>query len=118
MSYAENKRRAKTRNGGKPSKTDQAASSETDMNVIVRQINKYGQVNQTQHPGRIGDLTNFPQDLREAINQARSIKDLRRRLPEALQKREISELLTLSPDELTRILTPPAKPPAPPPGEQ
>jgi len=58
-----------------------------------------------------GDFTNLPKDLREMIELARAMPDIRGALPDKLKDMPIQDLLALTPDKLTEILTPPAKPP-------
>lgn len=111
MSYRENKARAIFTNT-QPTMTDQSQGHETDINVIV---GKYG-IGQTA-PGANGeptyaDWTNMPTDLREMIETARRLEDHRAALPDALRDMPIEEILSLTDDSLTNILTPPATTPA------
>lgn len=101
-------------NNTEPTMTDQSQANETDINVIV---GKYG-IGHTA-PGAPGeplyeDWTTFPTDLRDMIDTARRIEEHRQQLPEKLKNMYVEEILALTQDELTNILTPPAPPPAEP----
>lgn len=110
MFYALNKANSRTKNT-EPSLTDQSQARETDINVIVGRFGVSGQMPGTGANPMYGDFSNFPEDLRTMIETARSIDRLRGNLPDALKKKSIEELMALTPDELTNILTPPAPTP-------
>lgn len=112
--YRQNKARAIYRND-EPTETDQSQGHETDINVIVGRYG-IGQVATGNNPASAmyGDWTEMPTDLREMIETARRIDDHRANLPEQLREMDIQDILRLTPDELTNILTPPAPTPAPP----
>lgn len=106
MKTLKDRRKAAAFVNTQPTKTDQSAASQTDLNVIVNQFLKTGTTSSRGNP-RYGDFSELPQDLRGMIEQARSVQRLRRGLPDALREKPIEELLTLTPDQLTSILTPP-----------
>ena len=113
MYYQLNKIRSQTKNH-KPTKTDQSAAKDTDINVIVKQFTYTGQA-----PGAAGsplyaDFTQYPQDLRGFIETARSIETHRKNLPAAIRDMPLAQLLVLTPDELRNRITPAPTPPAPP----
>lgn len=113
MNYQGNKERSKIRTT-KPSLTDQSQAKSTDINVIVGQFRISGRVpGAPVEPLPPGDYSNVPGDLRSMIEETRRIESYRRRLPQALREKPIEELLTLTTDQLTAILQPPAAPPAP-----
>lgn len=108
--YKENKANARTYNT-EPTKTDQSQARETDINVIVSRYGISGQVPAPQQEPMYGDFSNTPQDLREAIEVARGIEQHRSKLPPELAEMPIEQILALTNDELTNILTPPATKP-------
>lgn len=108
MTYLTNKQKARTRTT-EPSLTDQSQAYDTDINVIVGRFLKTGAAPGTAQEPMSGDFSELPEDLRGYIEASRSIKDTRRRLPTALKDMPIEELLALTPDKLTDILTPPPK---------
>lgn len=91
-----------------PTMTDQSQAANTDLNVIVNQFLKTGQSASKGNP-IYGDFSQLPTNLRDAIDQARSVQHLRRTLPPQLRDMDAAELLTLTPEDITRILTPPHK---------
>lgn len=119
--YHDNAKRAEHTNN-EPTMTDQSQGYETDINVIV---GKYGigQVTNGHEPGtgQYIDWTQFPRDLKEMIETARSLERHRAQLPEQLREMPINDILALTTEQLTNILkppapkpeTPPANPPAP-----
>lgn len=107
MPYAQNKIRAQYRSN-KPSRTDQAAARDTDINRIVGQFLHTGQVPGPRQPPRIGDFSQVPDNLRDMIEQSRSVQRLINDLPPQLRTLPIERLLALTPDEVTTILKPPA----------
>lgn len=113
MSYRDNKKRAIFINT-EPTETDQSQGYETDINVIV---GKYGIGNTAQGPqGQpiYADWTSFPTDLREMIETGRRLEEHRNRLPPELRDKSYEELLALTSEELTAILTPAKQPDTPP----
>lgn len=106
MYYILNKLKARTLNKS-PTLTDQSQARETDINVIVRRMGISGQAPRAAGEPMYGDFTQFPQDLRDFIHTARGIETHRRKLPEALRNLSTEEILALTPDQLTTILTPP-----------
>lgn len=112
MSYYKNKTAAMTHTT-KPTLTDQAAAHETDRNVIMARYQIHGQLPGSAKQPMYADFSALPGDLRGFLDQARSLKTLRGQLPPQLQKHSMEELLALTPEQLTTILTPPAPPPAP-----
>lgn len=105
--YQRNKEASKTRNTD-PTLTDQSAAREADINVIVGRFTKTGMVPVAKLQPMAGDYSQLPTDLRGFIETARGLHDLRRKLPLELRDHSIEKLLALTPDELTKILTPPA----------
>lgn len=111
--YKVNKARAIFRNT-EESETDQSQAASTDINVIVRRHAVAGQVEGGAHAPMYHDFSQLPQDLRGMIEQTRRIEHLRKQLPAQLREKPLEELLNLTHDQLTAILTPPATTPAPP----
>lgn len=100
-------------NSTKPTLTDQAGANETDINIIVGRMGISGHVPGNNKEPMQGDFTQFPADLRSMIETSRSIENVRKRLPQQLAELPMERLLTLTPDEITNILTPPAPTPEP-----
>lgn len=115
MYYAQNKARSRTVNN-KPTQTDQAAAKDTDRNVIVKKFMATGQA-PVGNPGFYADMTHLPSDLQGFLRRARSIPNLRGKLPPQLRDLTINQLLALTPEQLSDRLKPPADPPAKPEGE-
>lgn len=113
MNYQINKAKARIFNKGKPSLTDQSQAKDTDINVIVGRFIKTGAATAAPNAPMNGDFSNLPRDLRGIIEESRKLQQLRHKLPKELRDKPVEELLTLSPTELTSILTPPATSPAP-----
>lgn len=90
-----------------PSATDQSQARETDINVIVGKMIRTGQGPNTNAQPIYADFTTLPEDLRGMIEQSRSIQARRAQLPDKLREMPIEQLLTLTADDLTNILTPP-----------
>lgn len=116
MGYYENRKRAQTVNT-EPTLTEQSMARDTDINIIVEKFRITGRVPGAQTEPMAGDFSELPDDLRGFIESAKSIKEVRRKLPPQLREMPIEELLALTPDKLTSILTPPAPTPAPTNGE-
>lgn len=115
MNHDERRAKGRTLNT-EPTMTDQSQASETDLNVIMRKYGVSGRVPATTAQPMYGDFTNLPTDLRDMIETSRTIKEKRSQLPKELREMPIEELLALTPEELTTILTPPqtaATPPDP-----
>lgn len=108
--YQRNKLAAITNTRGK-TLTDQSAANETDRNVIVNRFLQHGQVPGSGKQPTYADYSRLPQDLKGFLHQARSLADLKKRLPKALKGYTMDDLLALTPEELTKILTPPAPKP-------
>lgn len=98
-----------------PTMADQAGARETDINVIVGRYGISGQLHGNKEQPMYGDFSNLPDGLREFIETAKTYEQRRAELPEQLRGMDTEELLALTPDELTRKLTP--EPPAPKPEE-
>lgn len=89
-----------------PTMTDQAGAANTDLNIIVTQFLKTGQSPSKGTP-IYGDFTEFPRDLKTAIERAASVNRLRKGLPTQLRELPIEQLLGLTPEKIREILTPP-----------
>lgn len=111
MNYQRNKLAAITKITA-PSMTDQSQARSTDINIIVRQFLSSGQAAGQAGKPMYGDFTQLPTGLRDMIHMSRRLNKHRAQLPEQLKDISIDKLLTLTPAELTNILTPPAKEPA------
>lgn len=119
MSYAINKQRAIYRDTT-PTLTDQAGADASNINIIVGQQLITGYAPGAPKPPLFGDFSNFPRDLRETLELSQAAKSIRNQLPVELRNVPIEDLLQLTTDDLTRILTPPKpkEPNAPPPQPQ
>ncbi|QXP08150.1 MAG: internal scaffolding protein [Arizlama microvirus] len=106
MYYAQNKARTRTTDKT-PTQTDQSQAHETDINVIVKRYATTRRVPGTTSEPLYGDFTELPTDLRGMIETSRDIQARRRELPAALRDMPIEELLALTPERITNILTPP-----------
>lgn len=115
--YARNKARAATVNT-KPTMTDQSQAADTDINVIVPRYAITGTAPGAPGQAIAGDFTEVPNNLRDMIEQARSVQHLRRKLPGELAEMPVEQLLALSTEDIQRILTPPAIPPVEEPKEE
>lgn len=109
--YAKNKQRSRTVNT-RPTATDQSQAKDTDINIIVGKFGITGRVPGATTPPMGGDFTNLPGDLREMIETSRDMRRRRALLPKELQEIPVDKLLTMTPDEITAILKPPAPTPA------
>lgn len=110
LSFGQNYRRNKSRavyEETMPSLADQSGANDTNINVIVKRYAQTGIVPGNTRSPMGGDFTSLPEDLRSMIETSRSLKETRKRLPEGLRDMPVEQLLTLTTDELTRILTPP-----------
>lgn len=107
--YLANKQRAITINN-EPTMTDQSQAGETDINIILKRYGISGQVVGNGQEPIYQDWTQFPYELRDYIELARSMEDRRQELPEQLRDMPIEELLALQTDDIARILTPPEEP--------
>ncbi|QXP08238.1 MAG: internal scaffolding protein [Arizlama microvirus] len=96
-----------------PTMTDQSQAKDTDLNVIMKKYAVTGRVPGAPGQPIYGDFTNLPTDLRGMIEEARSIKERRKSLPPQLRDKPMEELLALTPEQLTTILTPPEQPAKP-----
>jgi len=109
MNWKERRKKYETRNTD-PSLTDQSGAASTDINVIMNQFLKTGTLPGQDKEMVHGDFTTLPNDLREAIDQSRSISKLRRGLPEPLASLPIEKLLALKWGEADTLLKPVSKP--------
>jgi len=90
-----------------PSETDQTGADDTDINVIVKRYGVYGTVPSGNKPPQFGqDTTEYPTELAEAIEIARSVKELRQGLPEKLRTMDNEELMLLTPEQIAGIINP------------
>lgn len=113
MNHEERRAKGRTTNN-EPTQTDQSQAANTDLNIIMKRYLHTGTVPATTKTPMYGDFTQLPDDLRGYIEESRTIKERRAQLPKELREMPIEELLALTPDKLTAILTPPATPPAQP----
>lgn len=58
------------------------------------------------------DFTNLPTDFRGFIETARTLNQLRDKLPAQFRDMDLAELMALTPTDIQTKLQPPAKPPA------
>jgi len=108
--YKERAARLASRNSD-PSETDQTGADDTNINVIVKRYGVYGTVPSGLKSPLYGqDTTEWPTDLSEAIEIARSLNTLRQKLPEQMRNLNEQELLALTPEEIVDILKPSEKP--------
>lgn len=112
MFYQLNRKRAQFKNV-EPTMTDQSQAKFTDINIIVERIRQTGIQPPGRKPGYNADLTQVPEDLRGFLELARSANQRRGELPPQLQQLTTEQLLSLTTEDIKRILTPP-EPPAPP----
>lgn len=105
MKNLKQRRKAAAFRNTQPTMTDQSQAATTDLNVIVNQFLRTGQSPSKGTP-IYGDFTQLPQNLRDAFEQARGVKNLRRQLPPQLKDMEPAQLLALTPEDIKRILTP------------
>lgn len=111
MSYKANKQKARFRNVD-PTLTDQSQAQDTDVNYIIGKFRQTGVPPLNNKPGQYADISELPSNLRDAIEQARSVKYLRNTLPPELREKPVDELLALTPKDLADMLTKkPADPP-------
>lgn len=108
--YHKNKAAAVFKNTD-PTLTAQDQAADTDINVIVRRHTTTGMVNGTSKEPIYEDFSNLPRGLRDMIVTARSLDRVRKELPPGLRDLPTEQLLTLTPEALHNILTPPAPPP-------
>lgn len=110
--HEERRATARTVNN-EPTLTDQSGAPDTDLNVILKRYAQSGTIQSHGKEPMYVDWTEYPEDFRGYIHQARELERHRARLPEQLKDKTDAQLLALTPDELQNILTPPAPPPAP-----
>lgn len=96
----------------KPSKTDQSQAEDTNINIIMRKYRITGQAPGASKAPIYADFTELPTSLAEMMETARKMPSIRASLPEQLRSMPLEQLLSLTPEDLTNILTPPAQPPA------
>lgn len=89
-----------------PTMTDQSQADDTNVNVIVKKMSITGP---RTGPGnaQYGDYSTLPSHLRGWIELGRSLDTNRQQLPPQLQNLPLTDLLTLSPDQIDAILNPP-----------
>lgn len=105
--YKINKAKSRTVNN-QPTMTDQAGAKDTDINVIVGQFLVHGQMpGTTKQPIPDADFTNMPTDLRGFIDLGKTIEENKAKLPQQLHGMSVDKILSLTPEELKTILTPP-----------
>jgi len=92
-----------------PTKTDQSQASGTDINIIVTQFLRTGQMPNQAQP-IYGDFSELPRDLRGFLELGRSIEENKRALPEQLKAIPVDRLVTMTRDEINAILAPPSEP--------
>lgn len=111
MYYYENRKRARTENND-PTETDQSQANDADINVIVGRYGIGNVASGNNQQGMSGDFTALPEDLRGFIEMGRNMENLRETLPPQLRDRTTEDILALTPEQLTNILTPEPPPPA------
>lgn len=89
-----------------PSLTDQSQAHETDINVIVGRMGIGGTVPGNAQQPMYGDFTELPTDLRGFLEQARQLETLREQLPKELRGQKLEELLSMTPEQVAKLLTP------------
>lgn len=107
--YLTNKRRAIFINT-EPTETDQSQADQTDINIILNQFLRTGNAPGQQQP-IYGDFTEFPTDLREMFDLARSVKTKIEQLPDALARIPLNELVHMTNEQINDILPKPAPEP-------
>lgn len=108
--YRTNKKRAVYHNS-EPTLTDQSQAGNTDINIIVTQFLRTGQAPGQQTPV-YGDFTEFPNDLREMFDLARSVRAKIDDLPEELQRVPLDQLVQLTNEQINAMLPKPPEPAA------
>jgi len=104
--YQKNRLRARTFNN-MPSETDQSQAAETDLNVIINNFMKHGEVQGAAGQPIYGDFTELPNNLRDFIELGRSIQEHTANLPPQLKNIPTAELLALPVERINEILNPP-----------
>jgi len=94
-----------------PTLTDQSQANDTDINVIVKRYTMHGQLPQTKQTARYGDFTEIPDNLRDLLELGKKAEQHRQALPDELKKLSTAQLLSLRPEQLKAIITPPATTP-------
>lgn len=100
-----------------PTMTDQSQAEHTDINVIVNQFLKTGQM-QGGKPPIYADFSELPDDLRGFIEVGRSIGKLEGELPPELRGIPVHQLVNMTNEELLAKLNPPEQPADKPKDEQ
>lgn len=106
--YLARKEAAKFRST-KPTKTDQGAARDTDINVIMRQYNVTGFIRGGSTPPTFGDYTAM-RDLKTTLDIQRNLRQYHASLPEQLRALPLSRLLDLKVEDVQRIMQPPEQP--------
>lgn len=93
-----------------PTMTDQSGVEDSDINVIVKRYGVYGTVPSGMKQPQFGqDTSDWPTDLAQAMEVARSLNTLRQNLPEQLRNMRDDELMALTPEQIVAIIKPPEK---------
>lgn len=111
QAYYERKKKLRTVTT-KPTMTDQSMAKDTDLNVIVGKFLKGQLPNGAAQKPMYGDFTQYPPDLKGFIDISRDLYRYRQQLPGELRDMKVEELMGLTNEQLTAILTPPAPTPA------
>lgn len=90
-----------------PSMTDQSQADSVDIVQIIKRFRVTGMAPRLGVQGHYADYSEIPNDLRGIIEQSRSIHSLRKKLPEALRDVPVEELLSMTPEQMARIVAPP-----------
>lgn len=93
-----------------PTMTDQSGAEDTDVNVIVKRYGVYGTMAQgTAKPLYGQDFSELPNDLATAIETVRGLETLKDQLPDGLKNLTIEDLMTYTPEAITRLAQPEPK---------
>lgn len=93
-----------------PTLTDQAGAASTDLNIIMKQFLKTGTIPGAKGEPIYGDFTEIVTDYRDMLERSRTLADIRKQLPHALQQLPIEELLALNGEQLAAYLRPVSEP--------
>lgn len=89
-----------------PSMTDQSLADHTDINVIVTQFLRTGQVPNPAKQPIYGDFSELPEDTRGFIEMGRSLEGLQAQLPDKLKHIPVEQLIAMSNEQISAILAP------------